>query len=187
MLIVNLYRSKLFLCTLGESAEIYLYWGLIGHAEFQTKRHFLWLLSMFRQSLGRRLHDCSIWKKWKQNDLFNLIFNVKQGTDDNSVGGGKIDDIQISSLLYADNTIDVNSNIINSTVESHQKITYFTNSNSLTLSSDKCFIMIKQIYNGWIPTLKVDQGIVKCVTSTNYLDDIINKKGTNNDMAWVTG
>ncbi len=102
--------------------------------------------------------------------------------DRNKIGGVLVGSAVISSLIYVDDTTDVNTNIADH-VDSHNEVVNFSLSKGLGLNYSKCVQMIlNQKSTTPTPTLTIGDGVVKQVKSTKCVGDTVNDRGTNVDM-----
>ena len=131
------------------------------------------------------------------SDYFNSPRIVKQGSvlssnlcssstaelcDTNPYGGTMVGSLLISSVLYVDDTTDLNEDV-NETDESHGEIMNLSGSKRLSMNQPKCGILtINKKPHYTTPTLTIGDGQVAQIRLSKLLGDIVNEKGTNLDM-----
>ena len=132
-----------------------------------------------------------------QTETFKIPPAVKQGTvtgpllcgastgevcEDQIGGGVQIGTATIRSLLYLDDINGLNTNVLD-VKNSHNNITWFSDKKRLPLNEKKCGIML---VNGskedYVPTLEINNHKMESYETLEYLGDIFNKCGNNNDL-----
>ena len=98
--------------------------------------------------------------------------------------GVVIGTLQLSSLLYVDDKIDMSSSLL-SRSSSHCNAVTFSHSKKLTCSGTKCYSMGLNIGHDSLPELLIDPDAGTMVTPAGevvYLGDIFNDKGNNDGL-----
>ena len=96
--------------------------------------------------------------------------------------GANILDAQVKAVLFVDDTITANTNIVG-VIKSHEHFIRFSRRKRLGLNAPKCVMIVvnprSDIPN---PVLYVDGIEVQVVSFTKYLGDIISASGSNNEL-----
>ena len=98
--------------------------------------------------------------------------------------GVTVGDVQIASLAYVDDVIDLNGND-EDTVQAHQNAEVFAKRKKLTHAPEKCNLMLinrRNKKNIKVPELKINEEIMEEVHQMVCLGDVFNSKGNNDDL-----
>ena len=121
---------------------------------------------------------------------FNIKSLVKQGTvigpllcsasiaefcEECGPGGAVIGNTTIRTLAFVDNTININSDVID-VLSSHESIKCFSEKKNLPLSPTKCFILA--INCSFVPNLEINGKQMGKERKVRYLGDVVNSSGT---------
>ena len=102
--------------------------------------------------------------------------------DQNTKGYATIGSTMINDTLYVDDTTDLNSDMVEA-AESHNYIVNFSKAKRLGLNHPKCgTIIINKKTHDSMPRLTIDNDVLKQISSTKFLGDMVNEKGDNKDL-----
>ena len=97
-------------------------------------------------------------------------------------GGASVGSVTIHSTLYVDDCNRFNTNI-DDVIVSHHRFLNFSNRKRAPLNGEKCVLLpINKKAHTAIPTLMIENHIMKEVDKATVLGDIFNNKGNNNDL-----
>ena len=97
-------------------------------------------------------------------------------------GGASIGAVTIPALAFVDDMNTMNTNV-RDVHTSHDKTVWFSKRKNQPLNEDKCEILCVNSSEGdVVPTLSVNDKMVKSVDEIMYIGDSFNRKGSNNDL-----